>query len=146
MDIYGILRKEHQEVISLIEKQVLDIKAGRSDAGLVERIQKVYFIHMGAEEKFFYPLLEDREDMYVRVITSYEEHHTAKEILKNIRNMMTDDGRRLARLRFAKELIENHIEAEEKIFRMAEKILNKDAAQEISRRFLEERELLLDTS
>lgn len=148
MDIYQVLKKDHEEVRDLIEEQIESHKSGSgSGADLMAKIASELSAHMESEEKILYPRLEEDEGAREKILESYEEHHVAKEVLKELGKTSKSDDRWLAKLKVMKELVDHHVEEEEKhVFKAARKFLNKEAAQEIAEKFMDEKKHILEKS
>lgn len=148
MDIYQVLKKDHEEVRDLIEEQIESHKSGSgSGADLMAKIASELSAHMESEEKILYSRLEEDEGAREKILESYEEHHVAKEVLKELGKTSKSDDRWLAKLKVMKELVDHHVEEEEKhVFKAARKFLNKEAAQEIAEKFMDEKKHILEKS
>ncbi len=136
--LFDLLKQDHEKVKDLFE----EIEDGDMEAqeDLFSQIQEELEMHMEGEEKFFYPALEESEDTKEKVLESYEEHHVTKMVLGEFGGMAQDDERWKAKVKVLKELVEHHIEEEEKeIFRMAKKALDKEKIQEIADQIREQK-------
>lgn len=146
MDIYQILKKDHEEVKELIEEQIESHHSG-SGSDLMAKIASELLAHMEGEEKTLYPRLEQDEETREKILESYEEHHVTKEVLKELGKSSKNDDRWLAKLTVMKELVDHHVEEEEKhVFKAAKKILDKEEAQEIAEQFMDEKKRVMEKS
>ena len=146
MDIYHILKKEHEEVKEMLEQAIKSKESGGGE-DLFSEIQSTLSAHMEGEEKVFYPRLEDEEESRDKVLESYEEHHVAKGVLKELLRMSQQDDRWFAKLSVMKELIDHHVQEEERnIFRLARNVLDKEEAEEVGNEYLEKKERLMQKS
>lgn len=148
MDIYQVLKKDHEEVKDLIEEQIESHKSGSgSGSDLTAKIISELSAHMESEEKVFYPRLEEDEEAREKILESYEEHHVAKGVLKELGKTSKSDERLQAKLKVMKELVDHHIEEEEKhVFKAARKFLNKEESQKIAEKFMDEKKHILEKS
>ncbi len=146
MDIYQAIKKDHDEVKHMLEEQIEEAKSG-SGQDMMEKIVSELSAHMEGEEKVFYPRLEEDEDAREKILEAYEEHHVAKQVLKELGHKAKDDERWIAKLTVMKEIIEHHVEEEEKsVFKMAKQLLGKDDAREIGEEFENEKKRLMERS
>ena len=136
--LFDLLKQDHKKFKDLFEEIEDDEMETQQD--LFSQIQEELEMHMEGEEKFFYPALEESEDTKEKVLESYEEHHVTKMVLGEFGGMAQDDERWKAKVKVLKELVEHHIEEEEKeIFRMAKKALDKEKIQEIADQIREQK-------
>ena len=98
-------------------------------------------LHTRLEEHFFYPAFraaagsKRAEEM---VLEAYEEHHVVKLVLAELPRVNPDDERFEAKMTVLAELVEHHVEEEEKeMFKLAQK-LGKTELAELGRQ-MEER-------
>ncbi len=146
MDIYQILRQEHDEVQDMIDKQLEGKKSGKPDM-LLKDIQQHLSIHLSGEEKLLYPLLTKSEESKEDAFEAYEEHHVAKLTLNELMKMSPDDERWHAKLTVLKELIDHHVQEEERnLFKAAKKVISSDQAREIGQKYQQEKEKQLGKS
>lgn len=137
--LFELLKQDHDKVKDLFEEIEED---GEMEAqeDLFSQIQEELEMHMEGEEKFFYPVLEEAEETKEKVLESYEEHHVTKMVLGEFGGLSQDDERWKAKVKVLKELVEHHIEEEEKeIFRLAKKALDKEQIQEIAQQIQEQK-------
>lgn len=136
-----MLKDDHEKVMDLFE----EIEENGSEADqaqtLFDQIQKELQVHMEGEEKFFYPALEHEEDAREQVLEAYEEHNVVKMLLKQFGKQRPGDERWMAKVKVLKEIIEHHVEEEEKeMFKMARKALEADQARAIVERLEQAKE------
>jgi len=144
MDIFQILKKEHEQVKNLMN-QAQSKKEGRT-GDLMNQIHKELMIHMQGEEKLFYPTLEEDDSSREKALEAYEEHHVAKGVLKELQKMPQSDERWMAKLAVLKEIVEHHVQEEEKeLFKMARGVFDKEEVKEIGKKYLEEKERMMSS-
>ncbi len=130
--LLDLLKQDHDKVKDLFEQIEGDARM-ESKEELFDQIEKELELHMEGEEKFFYPVLEKSEDARDKVLEAYEEHHVAKTVLSEFEDVDEEDDHWTAKLKVFKELVEHHIQEEEKeIFKMAKKALDRDQIDEIT--------------
>ncbi len=135
-DLYGMLKQDHDKV-----KQLLDMvteKESQPREELFAQIEKELHDHMEGEENYFYPALEDEEDSREKILEAYEEHHVAKTVLDELGGTSPEDETWLPKMKVLKELVNHHIQEEEKnVFKMARKQLSDDEADDICEQIME---------
>jgi hemerythrin-like domain-containing protein len=119
-----LLKKQHREVKGLFRetKKATGAKARRSG---MEEIATKLTAHMAIEEDIFYPAVAEVGTKKAEEIVpeAYEEHHVAKLVLAELPKVDPDDERFAAKMTVLEELIEHHVEEEEKeMFQVAEKL------------------------
>lgn len=131
--IYDILKAEHDQVAGLLQQASHD--------GLKVTFFKIKLKadpHMMGEEKFFYPVLEEIEDLRELVSNAYEEHNEAKTLIFEIEGMDERNENWAAKISELKQSIEHHIEEEEgKLFERARNFLSQEKAEEIAQQYIE---------
>jgi hemerythrin-like domain-containing protein len=114
-DAISMLISDHREVErGFDEFEKLGDSSKTQKKKLAEKICQQLEQHMAIEEKLFYPTvkkeLKGSEDMVNEAIV---EHNSAKELMKQIKNMKGDEELFDSKVLVLKELIEHHIEEEE---------------------------------
>lgn len=118
-----LLRQQHREVKALF-KQAKKVEAGERRA-LLDQIAAKLQHHMEIEENIFYPAVREigtkkTEEM---VPEAYEEHHVVALVLNELPDYDPEDERFEAKMTVLEELIEHHVEEEEKeMFKSAERL------------------------
>ena len=135
MKATDLLKKQHREVEGLFKK--VEKAEGADDRRqLMEQIKRFLEAHTTIEEEIFYPAIaaletKKAEDM---INEAFEEHHVVKLVLKELPSVDPEDERFDAKMTVLSELIEHHVEEEEKeMFKLAGKI-EKDEADDIAQR------------
>ena len=124
-----ILKEDHDKVKQLFK----DYQGGKTK--VLPQIEAELRVHMELEEKFLYPELERHEETKEKSFEAVEEHHAAKLWIKEIGKATTSDERMKARVKVLQEMIEHHIEEEEKkVFPTAKKVLDKAKVEEIAQK------------
>jgi hemerythrin superfamily protein len=137
MDIYQLLKKDHQEAKGLFKK----IQSGKGDKmSLFSELRQELTIHMEGEEKLFYPVLKKNDETRDITEEGIEEHKEAKKILKEMQGQK-DDQQWRSKLQELREAIEHHIEEEEhQLFEKAKHVLSKEQVSEIAQQFQQEKQ------
>lgn len=137
MDAVSLLKKQHREVEALF-KQIEKTDDGAERRELMDQIREMLEMHTSIEEEIFYPAVREVESKKAEemVLEAYEEHHVVDLVLKDLPNVDPEDERFEAKMTVLEELIEHHVEEEEKeMFKLAEK-LGKDELKELGERML----------
>ncbi|WNG17146.1 hemerythrin domain-containing protein [Cystobacter fuscus] len=126
MDAIELLTQQHREVEELFEKFE---KAGEGKEELLMdlfvRIADNLAAHALIEEKLFYP------SVYVgptadQLQEAVEEHLSAKRVIADLLDMDPSDAQFKAKVKVLKDLVEHHVEEEEKeLFKNVKKLLTK---------------------
>jgi hemerythrin-like domain-containing protein len=131
--IYDILKEEHDHMANLFQQALRD--------GLKVTFFKIKLEtdpHMIGEEKFFYPVLEEKEELRDLISEAYKEHNEAKALISEMEYMDERDENWTAKLRELKQSVDHHIEEEEsKVFERARNALSQEEAEEIAKQFIE---------
>ncbi|MFY0576506.1 hemerythrin domain-containing protein [Cystobacter fuscus] len=127
MDAIALLTQQHREVEELFEKFE---KAGEGKEELLRelfvRIADNLAAHATIEEKLFYP------SVYVgptadQLQEAVEEHLSAKRVIADLLDMEPSDAQFKAKVKVLKDLVEHHVEEEEKeLFKNVKKLLTKE--------------------
>ena len=132
MNAIELLKKQHQEVDELFEKfEKAGEKAFEEKQRLFIQIADRLAAHASIEEKFFYPAVntEETEDI---LLESAEEHLGVKRILADLLELRPSDETFDAKVKVLQELVEHHVEEEEKqLFPKVRKMAEKDALEDL---------------
>lgn len=118
-----LLKKQHREVKALFRSAKKAAPDERRE--ILDEIATKLAHHMHIEETIFYPAIAElgtkkTEEM---VPEAYEEHHVATLVLNEFPELDPEDERFEAKMTVLDELIEHHVEEEEKeMFQAAEKL------------------------
>lgn len=139
MKATDLLKKQHREVKSLFKKLESTDNA-RMRRQLMTEIARNLEGHTTIEEEIFYPAVRELEARKAEemVLEAYEEHHVVKLVLAELPRVNPEDERFEAKMTVLSELVDHHVEEEEKeMFKLAQK-LGKDALAELGEQ-MEER-------
>ena len=140
MDIYSVLKEEHETVKGIFEK--LCDTTERAEKGrdeLYERLLVELHSHAQAEQEALYTRLEVETENELKhlMAEAEEEHAQAEKMLKELGEMDKTTIEWTAKLTVLKENVEHHIKAEEgDMFKKAKEILKEVEAEAIAETFL----------
>jgi hypothetical protein len=118
-----LLKKQHRAVKALF-REAKKVKPGERRR-VLDEITHDLRAHMMIEEDIFYPAVREIGTKKTEEIIpeAYEEHHVVKLVLAELPDVDVDDERFEAKVTVLDELIEHHVEEEEKeMFKIAEKL------------------------
>ena len=127
MDAIELLTQQHREVDELFEK--FEKASGGNDKLLMDlfaRIADNLAAHATIEEKLFYP------SVYVgptadKLQEAVEEHLSVKRVIADLLDMDPSDTQFKAKMKVLQELVEHHVEEEEKdLFKSVKKLTTRD--------------------
>lgn len=139
-DILSRLRADHKTVKELLDKLEKTTERGSSTRKkLLARISTELEAHTEAEEATFYQAFHDlakKKDDEEMFYEANEEHHVVDMVLPELRDTDPSTPQFGAKAKVLKELVEHHIEEEEKeMFKRARALFSKDELVEIGDRF-----------
>ena len=116
IDAVELLTQQHREVEEMFERfEKMTDRAKVSKKKLADEICNALIMHTTIEEEIFYPATreasEDTEDM---VDEAFVEHASAKDLIAQILEMDPGDDLYDAKVKVLSELVEHHVEEEEK--------------------------------
>lgn len=127
MDAIELLKQQHREVDELFEKfEKLGEGSGAKRMDLFARIADNLAAHATIEEKIFYP------NVYVgptadKLHEAVEEHLAVKRVIADLLDLEPADARFKAKMKVLKELVQHHVEEEEKdLFKSVKKLMTKE--------------------
>jgi len=118
-----LLKKQHREVKALFGQARKANSGARRE--VVDEITEKLRAHMEIEESIFYPAVREIATKKTDEIVpeAYEEHHVVKLVLDELPGVDLEDEQFEAKMTVLEELIEHHVEEEEKeMFKVAEKL------------------------
>jgi hemerythrin-like domain-containing protein len=118
-----LLKKQHREVKALFRQAKKAEPEGRRE--ILDEIEEKLTHHMHIEEEVFYPAVRELETKKTEemIPEAYEEHHVVTLVLAEFPDLDPEDERFEAKMTVLDELIEHHVEEEEKeMFKAAEKL------------------------
>lgn len=139
MDAVQLLKRQHKEVADLF-KQVSSTEDARKRKTLLGEIAQALEMHTSIEEQIFYPAVREigTKKANEMIDEALEEHHVVDLVLAELPKVDPKDDRFEAKMTVLEELVEHHVEEEEKeMFKLAEK-LGKQELQELGDRMANE--------
>lgn len=135
MQIYDILKKDHEDVTSMLNELVN--MSGKGDPhDLVSRIRDALIPHARAEEAVFYNSLRGFDRAKDRIMHSFSEHLGAEAMLRTlqVKEKIAGDWKKTAKE--LKAALEHHISEEEgTIFGLAREFFSDDEAEKLGQAF-----------
>ena len=141
-ELFNELRKDHEEVNGILEQLKATSKnAQKKREELFQKLKMELIPHMEAEEHILYPALKESKEALEHVLESLEEHHVSEMVLKELDKTSVSEENWGAKLSVFKDLVEHHVkEEEDKIFKDAEKYIDKERMQKVFDAFQKEKE------
>lgn len=141
MDLYQLLRQDHQKVKRLFER--IDDTFGattKSRERLFSELKQELELHSELEESHFYPALEQQEELQDLIEDAREEHAEMAELLAALDEGDKDDEEWADQLEELRETVETHVEEEEgEIFPKAQELLDQGRADAIAQAIEQEK-------
>jgi len=139
MNIVELLKKDHREILSLFaEIEGTGPTSYKKRGALLGEIKERLALHMKFEEDFFYPILHEEKKLRTDVYEGYMEHELGVRTMTELEAMDLDDVKWMAKLHVLKDLIQHHIDEEEKnLLPAAKKTIDKDELKELGEQFEE---------
>jgi hypothetical protein len=135
MKATDLLKRQHREVRALFKK-VHSADDPRMRRRLMTEIASSLQGHTAIEEEIFYPAVRSLETRKAEemILEAFEEHHVVKLVLAELPRVNPEDERFEAKMTVLSELVEHHVEEEEKeMFKLAQK-LGKDELDDLGER------------
>lgn len=136
MDIYSQLKGDHDELKQLME-QIGDAgsRAAKKRETLFQDFRLALVVHSKVEEAVFYSQLKYHPDLKISALEAENEHRVAALLLEELNTTAKDGPEWLAKFSLLKEMLEHHIEEEEKeIFKEAKQALSDELAEDLGNR------------
>ncbi len=142
MEIFNILKKDHEELATLLEKaEQTSERAKKTRKTLTEKIQDALVPHARAEEATLYALLKEKDRGRELIEESETEHQDMEENLRALLRVDPASDEWIPALRELKESVMHHVEEEEtKLFDKARDMCSPEELDDILIRFQEEKE------
>lgn len=136
MDIFSLIKQDHQEVASLFN-QLHDAQGSRDMcAQLFAQLKEALERHAHAEEQVFYPALREADVTQEMVEEAMEDHQLVAELLEELATMPKGEAAWHERLEILEENVQEHIEEEESdIFDAAHQLWSVEDATELAERW-----------
>jgi hemerythrin superfamily protein len=134
MKATDLLKEQHKEVKDLFEN-VLDTEDAEERQTWMDEIVQKLQAHTQIEEEIFYPAIrEEGEKGEKMILEALEEHHVVDLVMAELPSLDPEDERFEAKMTVLCELVNHHVEEEEKeMFKLARK-LDKDELERLGER------------
>ncbi|MDN7024322.1 hemerythrin domain-containing protein [Methanoculleus sp. FWC-SCC1] len=135
-NVIDILKQEHEEVLSMLEK--LSSKGVSDRSSMYSSMKSALLPHMEGEEKAVYPGFE-QAGMHDKVLESIEEHNAVKSLISQLDNAsMSNEDVWVAKIKVIRENVQHHVkEEEEEIFPKARQSMSSSDLEEMGNKFEE---------
>lgn len=141
MDLYQLLRQDHQKAKRLFERlgEVAE-PATSTRERLFQELKQELERHTELEEKHFYPALERHDEIRDLVGEALEEHDEIGELIEALDQAEQDGGEWVMRFTELQEEVEFHVEEEEaELFPRAQELLEPSEAEAIAQAIARDR-------
>ena len=136
MDIYSLIKKDHQEVANLFRRLKAAEGFSETSEQLFAQLREELELHAHAEERVWYPALREAEGTQELVEEALDAHELVQELLDELAASRMDDEAWNEKLEVLDEHVEDHIEAEEgDIFDVARQLFSVEQAAELAQRW-----------
>jgi hemerythrin-like domain-containing protein len=136
MDIYAQLKSDHDQLkrfLSWIEDA--GDRAVKKRETLFQEFKLALLVHSKVEEAVFYSQIKFYPELKTLELEAENEHRIAALLLDELNTMPKDSPEWAAKFVLLKEMLEHHIEEEEKeIFKKARRILSTELVQDLGDR------------
>lgn len=133
MDIYSLIRRDHQRVRELFAKLEDDSGNGAERAPLFALLKGELTAHRTAEEATFYAALSTLPEISDRIEAALEEHVDIDELLQELSEVDVEDEAFATQLAELREEVEHHVDEEEgEVFDEARELLTDEQAERIA--------------
>jgi len=136
MDIFSLIKQDHQEVASLF-KQLHEAKGSRAlCAQLFTQLKEELELHAYAEEQVFYRALQEDDMTEEMVEEALDDHQLVAELLDELATTPKGSAAWNEKLQILEENVQEHVEEEESdIFDAARQLLSIEEAAELAERW-----------
>jgi hemerythrin superfamily protein len=134
MDVYELLHEDHEKVSELF-KEISNTTSDdqRTREKFFAKVKQELEAHTDAEEKLFYPRLEEHEETRDLAKQGIDEHGTISNLLNEMANMDCTSEDWMQKCQTLEKNVENHVDKEEnQMFPKARDFLSDGPAQELA--------------
>ena len=142
MNIFDLLRKDHEEIKDILDKIDADLhQDGAALSALFARLRSAVLAHAKAEEEVFYSVLEDHDQTEELAEHAEDEHQEVEEMLEQMSAEAPGDASWRMTFEHAARALRRHIREEESaMFRAARLVLGEPDLEAMSEAFAKRRE------
>lgn len=134
MDLYQLIKQDHQKVKRLFERLAEAETGSPSQTRIFAELKRELELHSAVEEKYFYPALQQHPEAKDLIEEALEEHGDVKATLEELDQGDKEDERWAEELSELQQDVEHHVEEEENnIFPLAAELLDAEQAEAIAR-------------
>jgi hemerythrin superfamily protein len=136
VDIYNLIKRDHQEVANLFRRLKAAEGFSETSEQLFAQLREELELHAHAEERVWYPALRDAEGTQELVEEALDDHDLVQNLLDELAASRMDDEAWNEKLEVLEEHVEDHIEEEEgDIFDVARQLFSVEQAAELAQRW-----------
>lgn len=145
MDIYERIKADHETARDMMEKiKDTTARATKTRRVLFDEFKLDLWAHHKVEEAVFYAVLKDHSQTSDLNLEALNEHHMANGMLEELDTMAVDTQEWGAKFGAMCEAIEHHMDEEEdEFFKKARKVISKDLADELGKRFDDRKKIVV---
>ena len=123
-----LLETDHRRFEKLLKDgEASTERAKKGRRAILDALTAELTVHEALEEKLVYPALEPHAEAHDLVLESFQEHHVADIVIKELHEVATDDEQWGAKFKVLKENVSHHISEEEnKLFPIARGVLARE--------------------
>jgi hemerythrin superfamily protein len=133
MDIYSLIKKDHQEVASLFRRLKAAEGFAETSEQLFAQLREELELHTHAEERVWYPALREAEGRQELVEEALDDHALVQDLLDELAASPLNEAAWHEKLKVLAEHVEDHIEEEESdLFDVAYQLFSADQAAELA--------------
>ena len=136
MDIYSLIKKDHQEAVSLFRRLKAAEGFCETSEQLFAQLREELELHTHAEERVLYAALQEAEGTQELVEAALDDHKLVQELLDELAALRMDDDTWNEQLEVLEEHVKDHVKDEEgEIFDVARQRFSAAQAAELAQRW-----------
>jgi len=136
MDIYSLIKKDHQEVASFFRRLKAAEGFAETSEQLFAQLREELELHAHAEQQVWYPALREAEGTQELVDEALDDHALVQDLFDELAASHIDDTAWNEKLEVLEEHVEDHVEEEESdIFDVALQLFSAEQAAELAQRW-----------
>ena len=136
MDIYSLIKKDHQEVASLFRRLKAAEGFSETSEQLFAQLREELDLHARAEERVLYSALQEAKGTQELVAAALDDHKLVQELLDELAVSRMDDEVWNEKLDMLGEHVEDHVEEEEgNVFDVARQLFSAAQVAELAQRW-----------
>jgi hemerythrin-like domain-containing protein len=140
MDVFQMLKDDHQKVKKLIQQVLGQTQMQVEDTNLIQ-INDMLMLHTRMEEQHLYPVLQKHDELKDLIKDAFEEHQEVKDVLQKLQGGRMETSQIRTHVEKLRELIDHHVQEEEnEMFPTAQRILPKEEISRITEQIVQMKE------